>query len=391
MTVQAVCPSCEHDVSAPFYELPAVPTNSCLLITDRNAALDFPVAPLRLCMCRGCGFIFNAAWEPTRTNYSEHYEGTQGFSQTFNAFEERLVRDLIARHGLRGKSVVEIGCGKGKFLSLLCGLGNNTGLGYDPSFVPIRHDPAGGRVQFIREFFDEQTGPLACDFLCCNMTFEHIHKVGDFLRVIRRALGTQEDTRVFFQVPDANRILLDVAFWDIYYEHCSYFTAHSLSSVFERFGFGVDRVWADYDGQYLMIEGRPIRKRTTASTICRGLTEVERQVEKFTRNVATAVAAWRDRLAAGRAAGKRIVLWGSGSKAVSFLTTLNVKDEVTAVVDINPFRQGSFMPTTGHPIIAPQDVPTIAPDLVIVMNPVYRDEIGRALQALGCQPKILTV
>ena len=29
---------------------------------------------------------------------------------------------------------------------------------------------------------------------------------------------------MFFQVPDMSRVLRDLAFWDIYYEHCSYFT-----------------------------------------------------------------------------------------------------------------------------------------------------------------------
>jgi hypothetical protein len=386
------CPSCDARTAKPFYELPAIPTNSCLLIDRREDALEFPVAPLQLSWCEGCGFIFNAAWEPARTIYSQAYEETQGFSATFNAFQERLARDLVSRHGLRGKDIVEIGCGKGEFLSLLCRLGGNKGVGYDPSFVPSRLDPAiAGQVRFVREFFDERSRAAPCDFLCCKMTFEHIPDVRGFLAAIRHALQGQDGTTVFFQVPDASRILREGAFWDIYYEHCSYFTACSLSNLFERSGFAVDRVWTDYDDQYLMVEARPADARLDATPAQNGAAATGRQVATFARKAGSEITAWRDRLKDTAGAGGRTALWGSGSKAVAFLTTLGLDGEIDYVVDINPFRQGRFMPATGHRIASPDDLPATPPDLVVVMNPVYRDEVREALRKRGCAPEILTV
>jgi hypothetical protein len=243
----------------------------------------------------------------------------------------------------------------------------------------------------VREFFDEKSGPLACDFLCCKMTFEHVPHVGGFLRTIRQALGSQQEARVFFQVPDVGRILREAAFWDIYYEHCSYFTADSLRGLVERSGFVVERVWTDYGDQYLMIEARPLPEGQAVTAAPRELADIEAQVERFRLNVATAIATWRHRLVAAAAAGKRIVLWGSGSKAVSFLTTLGIVREVAAAVDINPFRQGHFMPATAHPIIGPQEAAALSPDLVIIMNPVYRDEISEVLQSHGCSSQLVTV
>jgi hypothetical protein len=49
--------------------------------------------------------------------------------------------------------------------------------------------------------------------------------------------------------------------------------------------------------------------------------------------------------------GKRIVLWGSGSKAVAFLTSLKLSNEIEYVVDINPYRHGRYLPGTGHEIV----------------------------------------
>ncbi|OWJ64816.1 class I SAM-dependent methyltransferase [Inquilinus limosus] len=389
MTIESACPACGDKVGASFYDLPAIPTNSCLLINDREAALAFPVAPLRLCLCPGCGFIFNAAWEASRTVYSESYEETQGFSPTFNAFHERLARDLIARHDLHGKRVIEIGCGKGEFLALLCRLGDNEGIGYDPTFVPGRlGDATAGRARFLRELFDETTGPVACDFLCCKMTLEHIPDVGRFVGMVRRALDGQEGTCVFFQVPNAKLVLQDEAFWDVYYEHCSYFTAHSLSGLFRRCGFAVDRVWTDYDGQYLMIEARPASAPVPVPAGQAAVAETRQWAEAFRQGVGATIATWREQLTEAAASGRRTVLWGSGSKAVAFLTTVGLNGEVASVVDINPFRHGRYLPATGHEIISPDELSTTPPDLVVVMNSVYRDEIRKMLQAQGCAPEL---
>ncbi len=118
--VAPICPACAGRECALLYEVRNVPTNSCLLVPDRAAALDFPKGDIRLYLCGACGFAFNGAWEPGRTVYSEDYEETQGFSPTFSAFDRELAAELVRRYDVRNKRIFEIGCGKGEFLSLLC-------------------------------------------------------------------------------------------------------------------------------------------------------------------------------------------------------------------------------------------------------------------------------
>ena len=84
-----------------------------------------------------------------------------------------------------------------------------------------------------------------------------------------------------------------------------------------------------------------------------------------------------------RSAGQTAVLWGSGSKGVAFLTTLGLTEEVRCAVDVNPYRHGYFMPGTGHRIIGPDALPSLQPDVVIIMNAIYRPEITVSLQERG--------
>jgi hypothetical protein len=368
-----------------------VPTNSCLLIETRTRAMDFPTGDIVLSVCNECAFIFNAAWDPKLTVYSEQYEETQGFSATFNAFNRTIAEELVSSYDIRGKTVLEIGCGKGEFLNLICEVGGNDGIGYDPSFVPARAR-SSQNIRFVQEFFTEDTREIAPDLLCCKMTLEHIGQTHRFLRSVRTVANNQ-DSLIFFQLPSVDRILKESAFWDVYYEHCSYFSANSLGHLFHRTGFAVERIWTGYGDQYLMILASPAEH---GSDIVGG-DEEERVAAivdlcaSFTATVARSRAAWLSRLRNWAAAGQRTVLWGSGSKAVAFLTTLGVHDEIEHVVDINPYRVGKFLPGTGQRIVAPGFLREYRPDNVVIMNPVYLREVEQELARLRCEPSVYTI
>jgi len=388
------CPACDGGTLESFYRVDQVPVNSCILMTSRDEALAYPKGDIDLCFCHDCGFVFNARFDEWLIEYSGRYEETQGYSETFNKFQRRLAEDLIARHDLHGKEILEIGCGKGEFLTLICELGENRGTGFDPSYVKERSRAQdSSRTTFVTDFYSEHYKHYAADLLCCKMTLEHIPQVAQFLSTVRAAIGARTGTMVFFQIPEASIILEDCRFWDIYYEHCSYFGRESLARLFTVCGFTVTDTWVDYDDQYLMIEAL---SADTAAT--RGLAAgadspsvSEAALRHFIQAAPGRIGQWRDFVSAQHAQGKRIVLWGSGSKAVSFLTTLGIGDEIDAAVDINPNRQGMFMPGTGHPIIAPEVLTERAPDVVIIMNPVYRKEISEQLASMGLGPEIRTL
>jgi len=393
-TQDGSCLSCGSHRLLPFYSVEPVPVNSCVLMRSAEEALAYPRGRLDMALCQDCGFIFNKSFDPRLIEYSERYEETQGFSPTFNAFHQALAERLIERYGLHGKKIVEIGCGKGEFITMLCELGKNEGIGFDPSYVQDRSRAAASeRVRFVTDFYSEAYAGEDADFVCCKMTLEHIPRVESFLRTVRHAAGARPDTVVFFQVPEVGIILRQRGFWDIYYEHCSYFSPESLADVFRRTGFQVRDVWTGYGEQYLMIEAVPAEPGRGAPSAERATytATLEAEVRDFAQDVGETIEGWRKRLGQAAAQGERSVLWGSGSKAVAFLTTVGLGAEVGMVVDINPHRQGMFMPGTGHRIVAPEALKDYRPDNVVIMNPVYEPEITAQLQSFGLSPKIVSL
>lgn len=392
-TVSTACPNCTSAGMSVFYEVPQVPAHSVLLLPTREEAIHYPKGDIQLAFCTRCGFITNLAFDPSLQEYSTRYEETQGFSPTFNAFHQRLAEHLIARYNLHHKSILEIGCGKGEFLLLLCELGNNRGLGFDPAYVDGRLIiPPGVDIRFIQDFYGEEYAAHQADFVVCKMTLEHIAQTAVFLETVNRAI-TNPNTTVFFQIPNVRYVLRDFAFWDVYYEHCSYFSHGSLAKLFRRTGFDVLHLWTDYDDQYLMIEAKPQTGRAGMPLAEENdLVVLSRLVKQFESEVPRHIAQWKERLREMARNGRCVVLWGGGSKAVAFLTTLNIGDDLIAyAVDINPHKAGTHIAGTGQAIVPPTYLPIVRPDVVILMNPIYHSEVSQQLQRLGLQPEIISL
>jgi hypothetical protein len=386
------CPSCGAGHLQEFYEQCGLPVHSCLLLEDPDEARQFPTGDLRLAFCAWCGFITNAAFDPRRQRYSERYEETQGFSPRFREFASSLAERWIERYDLHHRGLVEIGCGKGEFLQLICQLGDNTGIGIDPSWVPDRL-VADRRVRYVQDFYTSSFGPLVADAVICRHTLEHIHPVGEFLRTIRHGIGDRTDTVILFELPDVRRVLEEAAFFDVYYEHCSYFSLGSLARTFRATGFEVLDLSLAFDDQYLLIEARPSTTPGAGQPLPEedDLDVLQALTEGFAAAVSQRLADLRAQVSRVVSAGRRAVVWGSGSKGVAFLTSLGLDDEITFVVDINPHKNGKFMAGTGHAIVTPEMLEVFPPDLAFVMNPAYMDEIATLLSEMDVTTDLVPV
>ena len=385
------CPSCGSDSVSKFYYVAQTPVHSCIMLDTEKEALEFPTRPLSLGACRGCGFIFNTLFDSRVQEYTSSYEDQQSYSPTFNSFADRLASNLVERHNLQNKHIVEIGCSKGDFLLSLCEKGNNTGVGIDPSCVPGRVDsPAADRVKFISEYYSEKHAEHVGDLICCRHTLEHIYPTAGFMTVIRKTLTKRPNCVVMFELPDTTRILKDKAFWDIYYEHCSYFTPGSLARLFRHCGFEVTNLEREYDDQYLLIEAKPANfPSKIPHELEEMVDETQDWVTDFVTGYSERIQRWRTFFKSTKANNSKVAIWGSGSKCVSFMSTVGLRDEIAYVVDINPHRHGKYAPGVGKQIKPPEHIKVERPDTVIVMNPIYADEIGKQIRQMGVTTNVV--
>ena len=105
---------------------------------------------------------------------------------------------------------------------------------------------------------------------------------------------------------------------------------------------------------------------------------------------AAANARFQDYFDKMRQAKRKVVAWGGGAKGVAFLNFLQIQNEIEYVVDINPHKQGKFIAGTGQEIVAPEFLATYQPDAIIVMNPIYQQEIETAVRSQGLNPEFIS-
>ncbi|MGH7414240.1 MAG: class I SAM-dependent methyltransferase [Candidatus Rokuibacteriota bacterium] len=382
-------PAVEHVVS-----IPGVPVYCNVQWETRAEALTASRGDIDLVFCASCGHVFNRAFDPLRVEYSTRYENSLHFSGRFKEYADELADRLVGKYGLRGKDVIEVGCGKGEFLALLCERGGNRGLGFDASYVPdgeLGTDRRG--VTVVQEPFGDPHTVHAADLVCCRQVLEHVRCPRELLELVQRVLARRPGAVTYFEVPNALFTLRHGGIWDLIYEHCSYFTPESLATAFERAGCTVLEIYEAFDGQYLGVEAtadngdQPHTRDGDRSRV----ETLGADVRAFERRYQHQLRAWRARLERARADRERVAVWGAGSKGVTFLNVLGVAEEVESVVDVNPRKQGRFVPGTGHRIVPPEALVESRPDLVLVMNRIYEAEIGATLRGLGLGPAVQAV
>lgn len=390
------CPNCMHRGMDIFHAIKDFPVHSVKNISTFEEAVQFPVGNIDLGFCEQCGFISNTSFDPDMLEYSGDCEESQGHSPTFNEFLSTSTHELIDKYDIRNKTILEIGCGKGDFLSLICSLGNNRGIGFDPAYIPGRESKEFNssegkkKIHFVQDYYSEKYADYQADVLFCRMTLEHISRPYDFLHMIRKAIAVKKSL-VCFQVPNMSRILTDCAFEDIYYEHCSYFSAESLKKLFRFNGFEVLDIRSAYSDQYLMLEAVPVEQKLSAKILYRdrSVDNLKQLIAGFVDEYTSMIASWSEKIDKMYESGQRAVIWGSGSKGVAFLNILGIKSTVQYVVDINPYRQGTYMAGTGQKIVPPEFLKDYKPDSVIIMNEIYYPEILDKLKKLGLFSELL--
>jgi Methyltransferase domain/C-methyltransferase C-terminal domain len=385
------CPVCAKSEVEIFFEIPEFPTLSNVLLKTAEAARHWPKAPIRLGFCHGCGWIGNTAFDARLLNYGEHYENSLHYSAVFQNYAERLARYLFRRFHLKEKDLIEIGCGQGEFLYTLCRLGRNRGVGFDPSFAPERAHANGHEdIRFVRDYYSPDHAGYRCDFLCCRHVLEHIGDPKSFLQDVRQALDGRKQTKLYFEVPNALYTVRGMGIWDPIYEHRSYFSRHALRRLFVSSGFRVLNMRERFAQQFLSVDAA-VESEGNGSAATRQPNQL-RRLASGVRNFGSAyrrkVEKHRTFLHEARRSGKKVALWGAGAKAVNYLNVFRDEQAVEFVVDLNPFKQGMFIPGTGQMIVAPESLIAYRPDAVVVMNPIYRKEVAAKLDALGLDTKV---
>lgn len=385
--VKSNCPICASERLATLLHRPQVPVHQNLVMASQRAATEIECGELAIVYCEDCSFVFNRSFDLSKLSYGEHYDNTQTYSPRFQAHIDQLLTHLLVDQVVQHCRIVEVGCGRGQFLRSLIEpeAYGNTGHGFDPSYIgPLV--ACDGRLHFHTDYYGSDAESVPADVIVCRHVIEHIPDPLRMLRSIRRALEASPNARVYFETPCVEWILRNRTIQDFFYEHCSYFSTESLRLAFQTCGFHVDNVLHVFGGQYLWLEARLAAEVETPIRSAGAVTALAREFSLDAERVQALSEQRMERLARKGA----VAIWGAGAKGATFAHLLDPERQwISCIIDLNPEKQGKYLPKTGHPIVGYEEISTRSIRSIILMNPNYRAEVEQLLFDAGLIVELL--
>jgi len=346
------CPLCQKQNFSLVYEVQDIPIFQNKIYETIDAARNAQTANVSLALCQNCGFVFNSDFDMSIMNYDPQYQNEQAHSSYFQEYLIDII-NFFKRKSLHEKAIIEIGCGKGYFLENLQKHGFNI-TGFDPAYE-------GNNAYIIKDYFSEKYSHLSGDVIIMRHILEHVQNPLDFLHKIANSVNYKGI--VFIEVPNFEWIIQKRAFWDIFYEHCNYFTFESLGNLFDKSEQG-----HLFNRQYMYLLANLSDLRTQAKPSRKSF-ELDEPIISFNKQLTH----YRQLIQHHQ----HVLVWGGGAKGATFVNLTDPNHEhISCVIDINPKKQNKYIGKTAHKIVSPDVINEFKKGgNIFIMNENYHEEI----------------
>ena len=352
---------------------------------EESAAV--PLRSIELRQCWECGLVFNAAFENGIVPYDSAYENRQSHSAAFARHTMQVAKMIGAMMENERPRILEVGCGKGQFLRQVAGYCQGEGTGYDTSYEGPEKE---GNVTFKTEYLTADAVRGSFDAVICRHVVEHVPGIGAFLCELAEIARACGQPFVVVETPRLEWILEHKSSWDIFYEHCNYFTENALRGLCLRAGFYVLGQYPVFHRQYQLLvlslaQGSQPHSREPLAEHGACKDPIWQLESIHSSSISKLVALTEARRGLGKWA-----IWGAGAKGVCLANRLP-KRHLARLIDTNPAKQGFHVPGTDISICAPTRETLKDLGLILIANPSYEEEIRAELAHLGYTGNVLVL
>jgi SAM-dependent methyltransferase len=384
------CRFCGAPLRHVFADLGSSPLANSYLSREHVGGVE-RFYPLRAMVCERCFLVQLEEFETPERIFSD-YAYFSSYSVSWLEHVRRYTEQMTESLGLDEHSrVVEIASNDGYLLQYFHERGIPV-LGVEPA-ANVAEVALQKGIPTLVEFFGRVTARLLAaesraDLLLGNNVLAHVPDLNDFvagMRILLAPGGT-----ITLEFPHLMR-LIGKRQWDtIYHEHFSYFSFLTVRRVFAAHSLRL------FDVEELPTHGGSLRvygcheDDAQKPDTDRAMRLCEREREAGYERLDTyldynaCVAADKRQilefLIDAKNAGLRMVGYGAPAKGNTLLNYCGVRcDFLDYTVDLNPYKQGRFLPGSHIPILPPSAIREDHPDTVLIMPWNLREEIVEQL------------
>ncbi len=352
------CPICNSESNHEYYTDIDVPVFQNKAYSSKYEAITAKCGDVTLRKCDVCGHVWNSSFNPELLDFDENYQNEQGLSQIFSEHLE-TVSEILKRYLKKEDHIIEIGCGKAKFLMMMADCGYMV-HGYDPAYE-------GNDFRILKSYYPPHNKNNECgvaNLIILRHVLSYIQNPIGFLQTIAKA--NKYAGLLYIEVPELKWIEEHNAFQDLFYEYCHYFSLSVLRRIFpDAVASGL--LFGD-QYLYIIINLESLSKPLNIPKL--PMEQTGKRVHKQTLDSCIELVKTMD----------KCYIWGAGAKGATFLRLVDPEAKyIAGVFDINPKKQGKYVAKTGHCIYAPEKLYTLKPSNIIIMNSNYANEVLNSL------------
>lgn len=312
---------------------------------------------LNLYQCPRCSLV---QLDSSPVHYYKDVIRAGGGSSTMKELRKEEYKDFIERFDLYGKKILEVGCGKGEFLSLW--------KEFDVQCIGIENSSdlvAQGRSQglnIIHGFMNDpnmklKNGPF--DAFCQFNFLEHQPRPNEMLQTIYNNL-TDEGVGLI-TVPSLEYILTHNGYYELIRDHLAYYSESSLKLLFENNGFDVVKLkTVNRDTHEIQVRKR---NQINLSNWIYGYEKLREEIIEFINDN-----------------GGETAIWGASHQGFTLIPSMHLEPFIKCIIDSAPFKQGRYAPASHIPIISPNEFCKRPTKSIIIVAPGYTEEIYKCIR-----------
>ncbi len=354
-----ICRVCGHKLfGEPLLRYENMP-KAAQFLPDAKSLIKDKGIDMEICQCAGCGLV-QLNGQPV--SYYREVVRASAFSEEMKDFRIKQFNDFVRKYSLKGKKIIEIGCGRGEYLSLMRQCGVKT-YGLEASAESVKQCRENG-LMVTRGFLQNNAKRLKYApfdaFFILNF-LEHLPDPNAVLGGIHANMG--DEAIGLIEVPNFDMILQKKLFSEFIADHLFYFTAETLTKTVGRNGFEIiecKEIFHDYIISAVVKKG----KRLDIANFYQYQTKLKKEILGYIK----------------RFKDNKVATWGAGHQALAIISMLNLSGKIKYVVDSAVFKQGKYTPATHIPIVSPETLNLDRVDAIIVMAAGYSDEVVRIIQ-----------
>lgn len=329
------CKICNSENVKPYFEVRNSPGLQNVLYASSQEAKNAKVVDAEFLVCEDCFFLFNPNFK------EEPYSGTYNNDQSYSdVYRKHIVRttEILKEHVKQDGEILEIGCGNGMVLEMLHQDGYERVEGHDPAHAK--------NLPYVSSQYWTPSAKTY-DLVVLRQVLEGIPNILEILEAVCAQLN--DDGALYLEITNSRYMLENASTITLYHECPQYFSEIALNHVLNRLGFYIHDTHHFFRGDITGIVAKKMRLRIPG----------------------------RPKLAI-LDAYENVYIWGVSGRTIHFLTNYGLDESaVKCGVDIDPNKQGRYIPHTGQRVVSPEDCVSSAPDAVIVLNETYVCEVAK--------------